>query len=393
MKLEISELPPVFRDVFKFAQEIFATDIYIREGVPAFFKIVGYSGTAVGLTNFIYSTWEGFEPEELEKRRTQRIKELPVSLKQKVVKGDINSFLESLELRDFRSEVDTSFAVYEKGKFQGRFRLNVASSDGSVVLSMRRLYSYVPHYEEDLRLPEVIGEIPEWNSGLVIVTGPTGSGKSTTLASIMRLLSEDASKPRVIITIEKPIEYVFENKNSFFIQREVGKDTESFVSGVNNALRQHPDVIYVGESRTPDEIKATLMASETGHLTFTTLHTSSAWGVISRIVDVFPPDEQPQIRTILADQLKLVIAQRLFYTVDQAVRAVTEILYVDDYVRQRIREGDVKAIRDYMQKEGNKCTLLNRELVRLVKEEVMTPEMAIKVAYDVKSLKASLGVM
>ena len=209
----------------------------------------------------------------------------------------------------------------------------------------------------------------------------------------MRLLSEDASKPRVIITIEKPIEYVFENKNSFFIQREVGKDTESFVSGVNNALRQHPDVIYVGESRTPDEIKATLMASETGHLTFTTLHTSSAWGVISRIVDVFPPDEQPQIRTILADQLKLVIAQRLFYTVDQAVRAVTEILYVDDYVRQRIREGDVKAIRDYMQKEGNKCTLLNRELVRLVKEEVMTPEMAIKVAYDVKSLKASLGVM
>jgi len=385
------ELPKVFQDVFEFGHQHYATDIYVREGVPVFFKLIGISGTAMRVVADYYrNIGEGLSQEELREKQ----KEIPATLKTKVVKGDINEFLEKLKIDTaLREEIDTAFTLTKGDRFYGRFRLNVANADGTVVLSMRRLYSYVPDPFEDLRLPDVISEVRDWSSGLVIVTGPTGSGKSTTLAGVMRYLSEDPTKSRVIVTIEKPIEYVFDNRNAFFIQREVGMDTEDFVSGVHNALRQHPDVIYVGESRTPEEIKATLMASETGHLTFTTLHTASAWGVISRIIDVFPPDEQPQIKTILADQLRLVIAQRLVTTVDGAVRAVAEVLYVDDYVRNKIKEKDgpnLKDIREYMKKGEKSCVTLNSVLYKLVTEGVILPETAIKVSYDPKELESLL---
>ena len=387
MKLEFESLPRVFQDVFEFGHQHYATDIYIREGVPAFFKLIGISGTAIRvIADYYQSIGEGLSPEELREKQ----KEVPATLKTKVVKGDVNEFLEKLRIEpSFEEEIDTAFTIVKGGKFYGRFRLNVANADGSVVLSMRRLYSYVPDPFEELRLPEVIGEVRNWSSGLVIVTGPTGSGKSTTLAGVMRYLSEDPTKSRVVVTIEKPIEYVFDNRNAFFIQREVGRDTKDFVSGVHNALRQHPDVIYVGESRTPEEIKATLMASETGHLTFTTLHTASAWGVISRIIDVFPPDEQPQIKTILADQLKLVVAQRLVTTVDGAVRAVAEVLYVDDFVRNKIKEKDgpkLKDIREYMKRGEAGCSYLNSVLYKMVTEGVIFPETAVKVSYDPKEM-------
>jgi len=387
MQIEFETLPEVFKDVFDFAHQFYATDVYVREGVPAFFKLVETSGTAVRVV-MDHCLAMGFSRQEC----LERQKKLPKSLKAKVVKGDLLNFLESLKVDLTEGEVDTAFTLVKGEKFYGRFRLNAASADGATVLSMRRLYSYVPDPFEDLRLPEKLKEIREWSSGLVIVTGPTGSGKSTTLAGAMRYLSEDPTKSRVVVTVEKPIEYVFENKNAFFIQREVGRDTESFVSGIHNALRQHPDVIYVGESRTPEEIKATLMASETGHLTFTTLHTASAWGVISRIIDVFPPDEQPQVKTILADQLRLVIAQRLVTTVDGAVRAVTEVLPVDDFVRRNIKDKEgpkLKEIRNFLDNEG---TSLNKELYRLVTEGVITPETAIKVSYDPKQLKSLLGI-
>ena len=391
MNVAFEELPEVFKDVFEFGHQHYATDIYVREGVPVFFKLIGISGTAMRVVaDYYQSIGEGLSPEQLREKQ----KEIPATLKRKVVKGDINEFLEKLKIDlSLREEIDTAFTLTKGDRFYGRFRLNIANADGTVVLSMRRLYSYVPDPFEDLRLPDVISEVRDWSSGLVIVTGPTGSGKSTTLAGVMRYLSEDPTKSRVIVTIEKPIEYVFDNRNAFFIQREVGMDTEDFVSGVHNALRQHPDVIYVGESRTPEEIKATLMASETGHLTFTTLHTASAWGVISRIIDVFPPDEQPQIKTILADQLRLVIAQRLVTTVDGAVRAVAEVLHVDDYVRNKIKEKDgpnLKDIREYMKKGEKSCVTLNSVLYKLVTEGVILPETAIKVSYDPKELESLL---
>ncbi|ADU97755.1 type II secretion system protein E (plasmid) [Thermovibrio ammonificans HB-1] len=397
MKLEFGTLPEVFREIFKFAEEQFATDIYIREGVPPFFKTVEIAGSAVRIKMLLYEALyeeakeRGDEEEaaRIKERMKELPKEIPAPLKSKVVRSDIRAFVEALSLPSNAKEIDTSFTLHKGDRFIGRFRLNVALSDGSTILSIRRLYSYVPHPFDELRLPEVIGKVRQWNSGLVIVTGPTGSGKSTTLAGIMRYLSED-DRSRVVVTIEKPIEYVFDNKNAFFIQREVGRDTDSFISGVHNALRQHPDVIYIGESRTPEEIKTALMASETGHLTFTTLHTSSAWGVISRIVDVFPPDEQPQIRTILADQLKLVVAQRLVLTVDFAVRAVCEVLLVDEFVRGRIKEGDVKQIRDFIRRDRENCKYLNSELTRLVMEGVITKDTAMKVTYDSRELQSML---
>jgi|GEM_PF-1679837 len=400
MKVRLENLTNVFKEVFSFAEKQFATDIYLREGVPPFFKTVEVAGSAARIKALYYETLireaerRGEDAGEYRKEKNEIMKKLPKELKNKVTKADLTRFHEVLGISPEKikegKEIDTSFALVKGGKFAGRFRLNISLADGEIVLAIRRLYSYVPHPFDDLRLPDVVGEVKNWSSGLVIVTGPTGSGKSTTLAALMRYLSEDDFRSRVIVTIEKPIEYVLEQKNAFFIQREVGRDTKDFVSGVHNALRQHPDVILVGESRTPEEIKATLTASETGHLVFTTLHSASAWGVISRIVDVFPPDEQPQVRTILAEQLKLVIAQRLVTTVDFAVKAVCEVLVVDDFVRNRILEGEVKQIMNYMASSKGKNRLLNKELVRLVNEGVITPETAMKVSYDIRELQAQL---
>jgi len=205
-----------------------------------------------------------------------------------------------------------------------RFRGNIFKQRGSIALSIRLIPTQIPSLE-DLQLPVVLKEMVNKKQGLVLVTGPTGSGKSTTLAAMIDYLNKETS--RRIITLEDPIEYMHPHHQCIIEQREVGRDTKAFAIGLRSALRQDPDVILVGELRDLETIQIAITAAETGHLVLSTLHTKSAISTIDRIIDVFPPAQQMQVRVQLASVLVGVVSQRLFPYVNGPGRiAATEIL-------------------------------------------------------------------
>jgi twitching motility protein PilT len=242
-----------------------------------------------------------------------------------------------------RGELDFSYGV----PGVSRFRVNAFYQRKSVSLALRTVASKTPTIEE-LDLPEVISKLVEKPQGLILVTGPTGSGKSTTLASMIDYMNRTMRKH--IITLEDPIEYLHKHGNSIIDQREVGFDTKSYANGLKAALRQDPDVILVGEMRDLETIGIAITAAETGHLVLGTLHTSSAPTTINRIIDVFPPTQQPQIRIQLASVLVGVISQRLFPTPDKKGRkAATEILVNNAAIANLIRNEKVHQIQSTMQ--------------------------------------------
>ena len=376
MRLNVSDLPEPLRELFEFAKEFQATDIYVKENSIPFFSIAGVSGKP---PFFLQGREEGWK-----------------FVKQRLTKAVIMDFLDALQLdpsqKELRKEKDFSVELHDNGKVIGRFRVNLSLSNGRITLCFRRLFSLIPSID-DLLLPQVLKEVRNYSTGLVLITGPTGSGKSTTTASLIDYLLEDPEKSRVVITIEKPIEYVFEDKHGYVLQREVGKDTESFVSGVHNALRQKPDVLFVGEARSREEIKAVLNACETGHLTLTTLHTSSAVSTIARMVDVFPAEEQPAILTALANELRLVISQRLVVCLDGRVRAVCEVLKVSERIRNLIKQKELRKIREYLErKEDPDCQTLDDELYKLCKVEgIISEEVAIRTSLNPQKMKERLS--
>jgi twitching motility protein PilT len=218
-----------------------------------------------------------------------------------------------------------------------RFRVNVAWQRGSISMVMRRLSLEIPSIDE-LRLPSVCKEMVMKPRGLILVTGPTGSGKSTTLAAMIDYLN--ARDARRIITCEDPIEYIFEDRRSLVTQRELGRDTPSFSSALKHALRQDPDVILVGEMRDLETITTALTAAETGHLVLSTLHTAGAALTVDRIIDVFPPHQQQQVRAQLGSILEGVLSQTLVPTTDGQGRvAAIEVMIATPAVRNLIREG------------------------------------------------------
>ncbi|MDZ5470805.1 type IV pilus twitching motility protein PilT (plasmid) [Bacillus sp. 31A1R] len=228
-----------------------------------------------------------------------------------------------------------------------RFRVNTYFQRSCIAMAVRVVPTRIPTIEE-LDLPPVLKKITEKPQGLVLVTGPTGSGKSTTLASMIQYMNQHSRKH--IITLEDPIEYLHKHNHSIIDQREVGFDTNNFANGLRAALRQDPDVILVGEMRDLETIQTAITAAETGHLVFGTLHTSSAPATINRIIDVFPPSQQPQIRIQLASVLVSIISQRLFPSVDQAGRkAATEILINNSAVSNLIRNEKIHQIVSIMQ--------------------------------------------
>lgn len=228
-----------------------------------------------------------------------------------------------------------------------RVRLNAAQQRGQLTLSLRLLRPTIPTLTE-LHLPDIIGQLALLPQGLVLVTGPTGSGKSTTLAAMLEHINRTTT--RHVITIEDPIEYIFEEQLSLFTQREVGTDTRSFQAALKYALRQDPDVIMVGEMRDLETIAATLTAAETGHLVLATLHTPSAPEAADRIIDVFPAHQQTQIRAQLAMTLAGVIAQRLIPRADGHGRvAACEIMTGVPAIRNLIREGKTPQMRNVLQ--------------------------------------------
>jgi twitching motility protein PilT len=223
-----------------------------------------------------------------------------------------------------------------------RFRVNAHYQRDTIAIAFRVIPNQIPALE-DLHLPPIVKELTDLPRGLVLVTGHTGSGKSTSLAAMVELINEKYRKR--IITLEDPIEYMLENKNSMIEQREIGSDCTEFASGLKHALRQDPDIIMVGEMRDLETTGSTITAAETGHLVFSTLHTINAAQTIERIIDIYPAAQQNQVRTMLANTLQAVVSQTLFRRVDEpGMVPCTEILLCTSAVRNCIRENRIYEI-------------------------------------------------
>jgi twitching motility protein PilT len=228
-----------------------------------------------------------------------------------------------------------------------RFRANFYKTLNGTGAVLRRVETKAPTMDK-LNLPPVLYELLDAHKGLVLVTGPTGSGKSTTLAAIINQINE--SRPSNIITIEDPVEFIHHDRKSIISQREVGKQTSSFANALRAALREDPDVILVGELRDLETISLALTAAETGHLVFGTLHTSGAPNTINRIIDVFPPEQQSQIRAQIAESLKMVVTQKLFKKKDGSGRVgAFEIMVCNSPIKNLIREAKIHQIHTVMQ--------------------------------------------
>jgi len=237
-----------------------------------------------------------------------------------------------------RGQIDFSFGI----RGVGRYRCNISKQRGSWALAMRVISSTIKPLEE-LGLPEILHDLAHLRDGLILVTGPTGSGKSTTLASMIDIINRE--RRGVIITLEDPIEFLHQHKNCVVNQREVGTDTTSFAEGLRAALRSDPDVILVGEMRDLETISIALTAAETGHLVLSTLHTRGAAKTIDRIIDVFPPESQHQIRVQLSTVLEAVISQQLLpRNFGQGMVPAVEVMIGTPAIRNMIREEKVHQI-------------------------------------------------
>lgn len=258
------------------------------------------------------------------------------------------SLMDEVQLKKFEEsgEMDFSYSIPEVG----RFRVNAFRQRGAIGIVIRLIPFNIPTPEQ-VGLPGVCIELANLSKGLVLVTGPTGSGKSTTLASLIDYINRTRSEH--IVTVEDPIEYIHKHRLSLVNQREVGSDTHSFANALRAALRQDPDVILVGEMRDLETISTAVTAAETGHLVFSTLHTNDATQAVERMIDVFPPFQQQQMRVQLASVLQGVIAQQLLPRKDKQGRiAAQEILIATPAVRNLIRDGKTHQITTVMQTSG-----------------------------------------
>ncbi len=279
-------------------------------------------------------------------------------------------------------ECDLSFGI----EGLSRFRLNVYRDRGSVVAAFRAIPFEILTFEH-LGLPRVVADFAYRPNGLVLVCGPTGSGKSTTLASIIDKINRERNCH--IITIEDPIEYIHRHNRSVINQREVHADTNSFSESLRRVLRQDPDVILIGEMRDPETIQAALTVAETGHLAFATLHTNDALQTMNRIIDVFPEGQQAQVRTQLSFVLEGVIVQQLIPRADGMGRAMCmEIMLANPAIRSLIRAEKLEQIPSMIEiGRGEGMLTMNQSLYRLMSRGIITTEMAFKRTMDPEGLQ------
>ena len=289
---------------------------------------------------------------------------------------------EQLKLFEGGREVDFSFSWREVARLRG----NAFMARGQISLSLRLIPTEIPT-NEDLGLPEVIQRFALLRQGLVLVTGPTGAGKSTTLASLIDRIN--AERACHIITIEDPVEYVYENRVAIVNQREVGTDTESFPRALRAALREDPDVLLVGEMRDLESIQFALTLAETGHLVFATLHTNDTAQALDRIVDVFDADRQAQIRVQLANALTGIVYQRLLPRIGGGLVGAYEVLVANSAVRNLIKEGKTNQIRNVVSTHSTDgMQTLEKDLTRLVAAEVIDIDTARLVSLFPKDVEA-----
>lgn len=285
-----------------------------------------------------------------------------------------------------KSELDLSFGI----KGVGRVRMNVFRQRGSVGAALRSIPSQFMTFEE-LGLPEVIYSILRNRRGLVLVTGPTGSGKSTTLASMLDYLNEHRSGH--IITVEDPIEYIHQHKKCIVNQREIGQDTHSYPQALKYVLRQDPDIILIGEMRDLETVQAAITIAETGHLVFATLHTNDASSTMNRIIDIFPSHQQSQVRSQLSFVLRAVLSQMLLPHISGSGRILAcEILINTPGVMNLIRENKTEQIPMLMQ-TGSKFGMqtMNQHLLELVMRRRISQQIALEHSFDPNELQKTLS--
>ena len=279
-----------------------------------------------------------------------------------------------------RGEVDFSFDSPETG----RFRVNVYMDRGNMAAAYRRVETQIPRPDQ-LGIPREVVELYKRKRGLVLVTGPTGSGKSTTLASIINKANENLTDH--IITLEDPIEYIHHHNKAIVNQREVGMDTLSYANALRAALREDPDIILVGEMRDLETISTAITAAETGHLVFSTLHTNSSSDAIDRMIDVFPPHQQQQIRVQLSGVLEGIVAQHLLPMVNGGRIAAFEVLLANNAIRNLIREAKAFQIPSIIQTSKREGMMMMDDcILQYYSQGLIAPETAVAYAHDPVSM-------
>lgn len=301
----------------------------------------------------------------------------------KMLPGDTNALLDQIMNEKQRAkfeevgEHDMSFSIPNLG----RYRVNAYKQRGSVAIALRLVGTQVPS-AESLGIPPSVIDLYQRKRGLVLVTGPTGSGKSTTLAAIIDKINNN--REAHVITLEDPIEYLHQHKLSMVNQREIGLDSQSYASALRAALREDPDVILVGEMRDFETISVAITAAETGHLVLSTLHTIGAASTVDRVIDVFPPHHQQQVRVQFANVLEAVISQQLIPNADGTGRvAAFEVLHANHAVRNLIREGKSHQLMTVMQTNRKLGMIaMDEAIMQLYREQKITKEQAIQFAQD-----------
>lgn len=304
----------------------------------------------------------------------------PLKTTEVLTKESIAKLISSVLSKDQMEELETNKEIdisYEWNEY--RFRVNCYYERSSISACLRVIPSKIKPLEE-LQLPEVLHELAKLNDGLVLLTGPTGEGKSTTLAAILNEINLNQEKH--IITIEDPIEFIYPRAKSIVSQRELHHDTHSWSKALRAVLREDPNVVLIGEMRDFDTIQAALTIAETGHLVFSTLHTSTTPEAINRIIDVFPPNQQSQIRHQLASSLRTIISQRLIPNVDDSARVpALEILMNISSVSTLIREGKTYMIDNVIETgEEQNMILFEKYLAKLYRQNIISRETALSIA-------------
>ena len=344
-------------DLLRVANERGASDLHLAVGLPPMLRIDGsLSGT-------------DFMP--LAPTDTQRL---------------IYDILSTDQVAQFEQTRELDFSYGVKGI--GRYRVNVYRQRGSVGAALRAIPDRVPTFEQ-LGLPAILRDLSNKHSGLILVTGPTGSGKSTTIACMIDRIN--AESPLHIMTIEDPIEYLHRHKRSMINQRELHTDTNAFSNALRAVLREDPDVILIGEMRDLETIEAALTLAETGHLVFGTLHTRNAPQTIDRVVDVFPPHQQDQIKVLLSNTLEAVVAQQLIPRVGGGRCAAIEIMVATSAVRNLIREGKTYQIYSVIETGGQfGMQAMDKVLAEMHRSGNITFEEAMARAIDRDNFKRFL---
>lgn len=302
-----------------------------------------------------------------------------------LTEADCEDISRQLADEDFPKIGEQDFAVQIAGH---RLRVNVYRQSKHVACALRILSDNIPNLE-DLNLPKVVGTFPSYEKGIVLVTGETGSGKSTTLAAILKKINQ--TRPEHIITLEDPIEYVHEEEMSLIDQREIGVDTNSYANGLRAILREDPDVILIGEMRDMETTSIALTAAETGHLVFATLHTNSAADSIDRIVNIFPAEQQSQVRMQVSTTLKAVLSQQLLKKRGGGRIAACETMIVNDAIRNNIRDGKTHMIFSAISTTRDIGGMtMDNHIIELYRNRTINKEVAIAAAHDEEYIKKSI---